>query len=156
MSDAILEITIRPLGITRTLLLYRFVQYRGFPFIVLYFAFRLITQAGYRPHFGERLGSLPRSFKRTETGAIWVHAVSVGEVASARPLLRGLREKLPNVPIFLSTFTVAGRRMARHLPAHLVDGIFFAPLDYVACVRRTLRALKPSLVIVVETEIWPN
>lgn len=89
-------------------------------------------------------------------GAIWVHAVSVGEVMSLAGLLRRLRSRLPESPLFVSTSTLAGREVAEQRLGKLADGIFFAPLDYCFAVRRVLRTLRPSLVIVAETEIWPN
>jgi 3-deoxy-D-manno-octulosonic-acid transferase len=85
-----------------------------------------------------------------------LHAVSVGEVASAVPLIRQLRADQPLVPFYLSTSTVAGRKAAVRQASTLVNGIFYAPLDYVSFVRRVLRSIRPALVIVLETEIWPN
>ena len=92
----------------------------------------------------------------TGAGSIWFHAVSVGEVLSLVPLLRRLRAENPTVPLFVSTTTLAGRATAEQKLAGLADGIFFAPLDYRSAVRRVLRCLRPSLVVVLETEIWPN
>jgi 3-deoxy-D-manno-octulosonic-acid transferase len=71
-------------------------------------------------------------------------------------LIRALQAAEPLVPIYLSTSTVAGRIAAERHAGPLTDGIFYAPLDYVSCVRRTLRAIRPALLIVLETEIWPN
>ncbi|HMF77757.1 MAG TPA: tetraacyldisaccharide 4'-kinase [Bryobacteraceae bacterium] len=157
VSDAndILESKKRVPQITRALLLYRLVQLVTSPLIFVYFAARLLFGRGYRSKFSERLGLLPRPFTRTKSGSIWLHAVSVGEVASAVSLIRQLRAGQPHVPLYLSTGTVAGRKAAvRH--AALLDGIFYAPIDYVSCVRRVLRTIRPALVIVLETEIWPN
>jgi 3-deoxy-D-manno-octulosonic-acid transferase len=155
-AKAILEITNRTLGITRALLLYRLLQLLCFPLIVCYFLVRLISDRTYRPHFRERLGFLPRMFTRTEPGSIWLHAVSVGEVASAIPLLRELRKDGSKAPVYVSVSTVAGRRAAFQQLAEMVNGIFYAPLDFVSSVRRVLRVLRPSLVVILETEIWPN
>ena len=116
------------------------------------FAFR----RNYRRHFRERFGYLPQSFSRTKPAAIWLHAVSVGEVASAIPLIQRLRAQQPSVPLYLSTSTPAGRKAAERQAASLVDGIFYAPVDFASCVRRVLRIIRPALVIVLETEIWPN
>ncbi len=110
----------------------------------------------YRPHFRERLGYLPQSFSRTKSGAIWLHAVSVGEIASALPLIHRLRAQQPGIPFYLSTATIAGRKAAERQAAQFVDGIFYAPIDFASCVRRVLRTIRPALVIVLETEIWPN
>jgi|HigsolmetaAR202D_1030399.scaffolds.fasta_scaffold07806_2 tetraacyldisaccharide 4''-kinase len=92
----------------------------------------------------------------TVPGAIWLHAVSVGEVLTGVELIRGLREQIPGAPVFLSVGTVAGRSIALQRLAGLVDGVFYAPLDYRFAVRRVLRRLKPAAVVVLETEIWPN
>lgn len=72
------------------------------------------------------------------------------------PLVRELRALYPKAPIFVSCTTVAGRELADFKLDGLVDGLFYAPLDYVFCVRRVLRRLRPALVVVLETEIWPN
>ncbi len=132
------------------------IQLVSFPFTLLYLAARLLTSRGYSSHFTERLGFLPRRFNRTNAGCIWLHAVSAGEVASAIPLINELRADDPSIPIYLSTATIAGRHTAEQRAASLVDGVFFCPLDYASCVRRTLRAIRPGLLIVLETEIWPN
>ena len=71
-------------------------------------------------------------------------------------LLRRLRAERPSVQLFVSTTTLAGRATAEQKLVGLADGVFFAPLDYGSCVRRVLRQLRPSLVVVLETEIWPN
>jgi 3-deoxy-D-manno-octulosonic-acid transferase len=155
-ANVILEITNRVPGITRALLLYRTSQLVSFPFTLFYFVARLLTDRAYWSHFGERLGFLPQSFTRTKAGSIWLHAVSAGEVASAVPLIRTLQVAQPLVPIYLSTTTFAGHKAAERLISGMVDGIFYAPLDYVSCVRRTLRAIRPALLIVLETELWPN
>lgn len=146
----------RDLRITRALLLYRLIQYVSSPFILFYLLGRLLFGKDYRAHFRERLGYLPESFSRTKPAAIWLHAVSVGEVASALPLIRRLRSQQPDVPFYLSTSTVAGRKAAERQAAPLVDGVFYVPLDSASCVRRTLRRIRPALLIVLETEIWPN
>ncbi len=82
--------------------------------------------------------------------------MSLGEVASALPLISRLRAQQPGVPFYLSTSTIAGRKAAKRQAAPLVDGVFYAPIDFVSCIRRVLRTMRPALVIVLETEIWPN
>lgn len=131
-------------------------QLIGLPLILLYFVIRCITDREYRAGFAERLGHLPQAFERTPANSIWLHAVSVGEVISAVPLIRVFREERPNVPIYVSTSTVAGRRAAKQRLSGLVDGVFYAPIDYGMNVRRVLLAIRPALLIVLETEIWPN
>ncbi len=85
-----------------------------------------------------------------------MHAVSVGEALTAAVLLRRLRPLLPGTPVFVTTTTLAGRALCEEKLAGLADGVFYAPLDYRFAVRRVLGRLRPALVIVMETEIWPN
>jgi 3-deoxy-D-manno-octulosonic-acid transferase len=105
----------------------------------------------------ERLGfSFPSG--RTDPnsqGTILLHAVSVGEVLSGIFLARRLKEVYPNRPLVISTTTVSGNALARErMP--FADAVIYFPLDWAFCVRRALNAIKPSLVIIFETEIWPN
>jgi len=104
----------------------------------------------------QRFGFLPRSFRQTGPGAIWLHAVSVGEVLSCLEFLRLLRKEFPRTRVFVSTSTLAGRSTAADKLRGLADGVFYAPVDYVFAVRRVLRTLRPSVVVTAETEIWPN
>lgn len=124
--------------------------------LVFYFLCRLVSSRSYWANFGERFGFLPQSLSPTKTGAIWLHAVSVGEIVSAVPLIRILKRDQPGIPVYLSTSTVGGRKAALHQAADLVDGVFYSPFDYPSCVRRVLRRLRPALLVVFETEIWPN
>ena len=87
---------------------------------------------------------------------MWLHAVSVGEVLAAVPLVRALRQALPAAPVFVSTTTLAGRAAAEGRLRGLAEGVFYAPIDYVWCVRRVYRRLRPRALVVMETEIWPN
>jgi len=136
--------------------LYRVLQAFGLPLLLLYFLFRGWRDRRYWPSLPQRFGFLPRSFRQTGPGAIWLHAVSVGEVQACVELLRSLRAEFPHSGLFVSSSTLAGRAMAAKKLRGLADGCFFAPVDYVFAVRRVLRALRPSVVAVVETEIWPN
>lgn len=86
---------------------------------------------------------------------IWIHAVSVGEVLAAQPLVEGLQARIPARPVFVSTTTETGQRLARERLRHAA-GIFYFPLDWTGSVRRALRSLHPALIIIMETEIWPN
>ena len=109
----------------------------------------------YLQTFRERMGRLPPSLNAGRERSIWIHAVSVGEVLAARTLVKPLRERFPGHRLFVSTTTVTGNGVARKsLPD--VDGLFFAPFDWVRPVRRALDALNPALLVLVETELWPN
>ncbi len=122
----------------------------------MYFLYRGLWDRGYWRSLPERFGFLPRSLKQTGPGAIWLHAVSVGEILSCVEFLRLVRAELPRTPVFVSTTTLAGRATAEAKLAGLAGGIFYAPVDYVFAVRRILRALQPAVVAIAETEIWPN
>ena len=110
------------------------------------------------PHAGwtMRLGRYPASVLQPLAGRrpVWVHAVSVGEVLAARPLLRALSEQRPNEPLLLSTITPAGFTVASQQGERIVP-IYF-PLDLRACVGTALSSLQPSCLLLVESELWPN
>ena len=124
--------------------------------ILLYFVYRATVDRGYLRTLPERFGWLPRSFNQTGPGAIWLHAVSVGEVLASLDFLAQIRSQLPNARVFVSVSTLAGRATAINKLRGLADGVFYAPVDFVFVVRRVLRALQPSVVVIAETEIWPN
>ena len=84
-----------------------------------------------------------------------LHAVSVGEVLTARALIPDLKRRYPNLRIFLSTTTLGGQQVARR-NVHDVDAVFYFPFDLPFVVRRTLRLVNPRLFLMMETEIWPN
>jgi tetraacyldisaccharide 4'-kinase len=137
-------------------LLYRVLQAFGLPFLILYFLFRGFGNRGYWRSLPQRFGFVPRFYRQTGPGAIWLHAVSVGEVLACVEFLRRLRAEFPQSRLFVSTSTLAGRATANDKLRDLADGIFYAPVDYVFAVRRVLRALRPAAVVIAETEIWPN
>src|SRR3954469_19673141 len=119
----------------------------------------LIYQAvRYRKYIGsltQRLGYLPISFNLDSDQSIWIHAVSVGEVLTARALLPALRERYPKLRLFLSTTTMTGQQIARN-NLQYVDEVFYFPFDLGFIVNRTLGLVRPRLFIMMETEIWPN
>jgi tetraacyldisaccharide 4'-kinase len=137
-------------------LLYRVLEAIASPLIPFWLLLREFRHPGYFRTIGQRLGSLPALWQKTAPGAIWLHAVSVGEILAAAPLIDELIRRNPATPIFVSTTTLAGRETAEKRLKGVVDGIFYAPLDLVWCVRRVLRRIRPSLVVIMETEIWPN
>jgi 3-deoxy-D-manno-octulosonic-acid transferase len=119
-----------------------------------YFLYQALRHHKYVASLGQRLGYLPVSFNLDAEESIWVHAVSVGEVLAARPIIAGLRERYPDLRLFLSTTTLSGQQIARGVSD--VDAVFYFPFDFTFIVRRTLNLVKPRLFVMVETEIWPN
>ncbi|MFQ5849139.1 MAG: 3-deoxy-D-manno-octulosonic acid transferase [Candidatus Binatia bacterium] len=123
------------------------------PLLPLFFMFGRRSWGG----FLERVGFYPWVLKESLQGCrpIWIHAVSVGEVRSAACLTTQIKERFPNRKILLSTFTRTGNRIGRQMGAG-VDGVVFFPIDHPWIVRRALNTFDPSLLIFLETEIWPN
>jgi 3-deoxy-D-manno-octulosonic-acid transferase len=120
-----------------------------------YLAWQALRYRKYIGSLGQRLGYLPITFNLDGEESIWIHAVSVGEVLTARALLPQLRERYPRLRLFLSTTTMTGQEIARN-SLQYVDGVFYFPFDLGFIVNRTLRLVKPRLFIMMETEIWPN
>jgi len=120
-----------------------------------YFLYQALRHNKYLGSLGQRLGYLPVSFNLDGDESIWVHAVSVGEVLAARPLISELRRRYPSFKVFLSTTTLSGQQLARRSLSD-VDAVFYFPFDWTFTVRRTLKLVKPRLFLMVETEIWPN
>jgi len=98
---------------------------------------------------------LPSSFRQNAQGALWIHAVSVGETLAIAGLVKELQRRYPGRKIFLSSVTAAGREAGgQKLPG--VAGQFYLPFDWAWAVRRVLEQIRPSVLLIVETELWPN
>jgi 3-deoxy-D-manno-octulosonic-acid transferase len=143
---------------------YRILTAASMLFLAPYYALRGWRRGEPSSALRERLGGLPQEVAARaiasasagpRAGAIWIHAVSVGEVLAAEPLAVGLKRRFRDRAVFVSTTTETGQQLARER-LDFVDGIFYFPLDWVVPVRRALRTIRPALVIVMETEIWPN
>jgi 3-deoxy-D-manno-octulosonic-acid transferase len=123
-----------------------------------YWLIQGLRHGKYLSNLGERLGfSLPALDKLSpgRPGAIWVHAVSVGEALSGVALAKRLKETYPQRPLIVSTTTLTGHALAtERMP--FADAVIYFPFDWAFCVRKVLDAVKPALVVVLETEIWPN
>ncbi len=121
-----------------------------------YFALKSLHTKKYRAGFGQRFGHVPREIVTAFRGTrpLWVHAVSVGEVMAAVPLVRALRHRFPELPLLVSTVTDTGQATARDKMA--ADASLYFPLDYPWVVRRAIESVRPRLFLMLETEIWPN
>lgn len=115
---------------------------------------QMLRLGKYRSGLPERLGFVPERLKDVPPGCIWVHAVSVGEVLAVSQLITELQKKYPERQIFVSTTTATGQGLARQRFGE--DRVFFMPLDFGFAVRRYLTALRPQLIVIAETEFWPN
>jgi len=136
-------------------LLYSFLTAVIFVLASPYFLYQALRHNKYVGSIAQRLGYLPVSFNLDGDESIWVHAVSVGEVLSARPLMSELRASYPKLRLFLSTTTLTGQQLARRSVPD-VDAVFYFPFDWTITARRTLNVVRPRLFVMTETEIWPN
>lgn len=122
-----------------------------------YWVVKGLRHGKYFSNLKERLGlSFPALAKLRggRGGAVWIHAVSVGEVLSGVTLARQLKAAYSDRPLVVSTTTITGQTLARQrMP--FADAVIYFPLDWSFCVRRAFEAVHPSLVLVLETEIWP-
>jgi len=119
---------------------------------------RMATTQKYREGLAQRLGRVPRRLISTslsgERPLIWLHAVSVGEVLAVTRLVRTLESALPGTLIVVSTTTRTGQALARE--RFESNRVFYCPLDLSWAVRAYLNALRPRMLILAETEFWPN
>ena len=123
--------------------------------VLAYHLYRSISR-GRPPALAERFGCIPASelAKIRSRPVIWLHAVSVGESIAARPLLKALRSRYPAHAILISNTTETGRGIASTFPE--VDLCIYFPFDFLPAVHRALNLVRPKLVVIMETEIWPN
>ena len=132
-------------------LLYRLALYLAVPLVSLLLLWRGLRNASYRGNFAERFGwGVPGA-----PHGIWLHAVSVGEVQAAAPLVRALHARHPQLPLTVTTFTPTGAARARALFAGLAQ-VRYLPFDLPGAVRRFFSRVQPRLAVIFETELWPN
>jgi len=136
-------------------LIYNLLIWLILPLLVPYHAYRSMSR-GRRTAFLERFGVIPPADLDTIRGArtILVHAVSVGETLAAMPLLKGIRARFPEKRLVVTNVTETGRSVA--LQSKAADLCIYFPFDYPFAVRSVLKKTRPDLVVIMETEIWPN
>lgn len=131
---------------------YLILSYVLAPLVVPILIYKALRNPAYLDRWEERFG-----FGRTRTDrrAIWIHAVSVGEVVAASPIVRILRSRFPDIPIVMSTVTPTGaQRVAGLLGEEVIHT--YVPYDMPGAVRRFFDRFRPRLAIIMETELWPN
>lgn len=134
------------------LTLYRAALYLAFPLFMLRLFYRALRDRRYFANLPQRLGWL--GF-HPPPGGIWIHAVSVGEVNAATPLIHALLENVAHKPILLTTMTPTGAdRVTKTFGGRVAH--CHLPYDYPGAARRFLERVQPCLAVVMETEIWPN
>lgn len=127
----------------------------GFVILLPRFLFDVFNHGKYVAGFRERLGLLS-PLKADGQPVIWIHCVSVGETLAARPLVQGLRQRFPDYSVAISTTTLTGQNIACDVFKGAVERIFYFPFDWRWIVRRTLNAVNPAAVLIMETELWPG
>ncbi|MBR2356742.1 MAG: 3-deoxy-D-manno-octulosonic acid transferase [Lentisphaeria bacterium] len=140
------------------LFFYNLVLPLGFVFFVPGLLWKLWRRPGWKKTFGERFACYKKERKaelEAYKNGIWIHAVSVGESVIALALSKKLRVAYPDLPIVISTGTTTGQELVRK---QLPEGAaaIFCPMDFLWMVKKVLRMLKPQMLVIFETEIWPN
>lgn len=134
---------------------YSIVLTLGFIILLPRFIFDAITKGKYAAGFKQRLGLLPK-FDSLGRKVVWLHCVSVGEVNAALPLARKIKQEFSQISLVVSTTTNTGQKIARDSYADVADLVFYFPFDWRFTVRRALRHIDPSIVLLTETELWFN
>jgi 3-deoxy-D-manno-octulosonic-acid transferase len=149
-----------PVRATAARRLYTLAWYAALPFAAAYLLARSLRQPEYRRHWGERfLGTGPRPVPAAGASPVfWLHAVSVGETRAAQPLAEQLAARHPQARFVLTHMTPTGRSAAQPLLHALAGRVTqrYLPYDRPAAVRRFLAQVRPTMLILLETEIWPN
>jgi 3-deoxy-D-manno-octulosonic-acid transferase len=122
-----------------------------------YYFMRMRRRGNWRRGFAQRFGKYDAKLKQALTNrhVLWAHAVSVGEVNVCTQLIRALEPRMPNLKIVVSTTTTTGMgQLESKLPTH-ISRIYY-PIDRRSCISRSLAAINPEAIVLVESEIWPN
>jgi 3-deoxy-D-manno-octulosonic-acid transferase len=135
--------------------LYSIALYLAVPLILLRLAIRSLREPGYRNHWGERFGFGAARATTEQRPIIWLHAVSVGEVRAALPLITGLARRFPTHALLLTCMTPTGREMAMRSVPDSVN-VRYLPYDLPGAMSRFIAAWQPKILLVMETELWPN
>ncbi len=133
-------------------LLYTALLYLLLPLVLLRLYWRGRRDPGHRQRWRERFGFI---VPPPLPGCLWVHAVSVGEVRAALPLIRALQARYPQRPLLVTTSTLTGSRQVQEALGEQIHHVY-APYDLPGAVSRFLRNVRPRLAIIMETELWPN
>jgi len=135
-------------------LLYSALLAAGLLISLPYWMFGKRRHGKYREGLSERLGKVPSRLQNQAAPAIWIHAVSVGEVLAVSALVEELRQRFPQHRVLVSTTTATGQKLAKNRFGE--ERVFYFPLDLGFAIRPYLTTLKPGLIVIAETEFWPN
>lgn len=123
-----------------------------------YFLFKMVVKGKYRQGIKERFGLIDDvKINALKNGkVVWFHAVSVGETKAVLPLVKLLKSENPHIKILFSTTTPTGNKVAKKEGALFIDALIYFPLDLPSVMKRVIRLVDPTALIIVEKEIWPN
>ena len=130
---------------------YNLLLLAALPWVCARLIWKSRREPGYRQRISERFGAAPT----LPTGCVWFHTVSAGEVNAAAPMIRALRERFPTRPFLVTTMTPAGSARVAALLGDVARHCY-SPYDYPWAVHRFLRRVRPSALVLLETELWPN
>ncbi|MDQ4120812.1 MAG: 3-deoxy-D-manno-octulosonic acid transferase [Acidobacteriota bacterium] len=136
-------------------LIYSFALTIGFLILLPRFLWDTLRKGKYTAGFWQRFGFLPE-FDAGGKPVIWLHAVSVGETNAAKPLVKEIIKNFPDHKLVVSTTTKTGQTLAREIFKHEAALVFYFPFDWAFVVRRALEKINPSVVLIMETELWFN
>jgi 3-deoxy-D-manno-octulosonic-acid transferase len=119
-----------------------------------YWLFEMLRHGKYRRGLRQRFGSVPERIRHSRKPSIWIHAVSVGEVLTVSQLVPALRAQFPDYRVVISTTTDTGQKLAT--TRFGAENVFYFPVDFAFAARRWVAALRPVLIVIAETEFWPN
>jgi 3-deoxy-D-manno-octulosonic-acid transferase len=125
----------------------------GLIVLIPHFLFQALAHGKYIGGLRQRLGTLPRVDGKP---VIWLHCVSVGETQAARPLAQRVKQEFPHHALVVSTITLTGQKLARDVFRTQAESVFYFPFDWRWSVRRALKTINPTAVLIMETELWPN
>jgi 3-deoxy-D-manno-octulosonic-acid transferase len=133
-------------------LCYQVLQIASLPFLLLYLFIRILKKKPTIGNLKERLGFVPKAKRNKKT--IWIHAVSVGEILSIQNISKQIKENISNASCYVTCGTVSGKRIAqKNIKA---DQISFLPYDFLFSMLLAFKRIKPSAIIIIEAETWPN
>ena len=132
--------------------LYTAICYLCVPFVIARLLWRSRKNPGYRQRLAERFGFIPKTLPQH---CLWVHAVSVGETLAAAPIVKGFQKLHPEIPIVITTMTLNGAKQVATTFGQTVQHVY-VPYDLPDAIARFLNQVQPRLLLIIETELWPN
>ena len=138
-------------------LLYSFLLVTWGILLIPIFCYKTWRRYKSMPGLAQRLGRLPQSLKHDGRPTVWFHSCSVGETLSLQPLVHTLHQRFPELRFVFSTITKTGQLVAKQSFAQYGNGSFFYfPIDLASVTGRVLNRIRPVMIVIVDTEIWPN